>query len=73
MLFKHKLELVSGHVRGVRVEDKPMTIVLGRDYFLQLLRAGQSYFANEMDWQGLSYFTNNMLNLCRQDMLPLSL
>jgi len=73
MLFKHKLELVSGHVRGIRVEDKPVTIVLGRDYFLQLLRAGQSYFANEMDWQGLSYFTNNMLNLCRQDMLPLPL
>lgn len=65
LLFKHKLELVPGHVRRIRTEDRPLTIVMGRDYFLQLLRGGQSYFANEMDWQGLDYFTTQMLNLCR--------
>ncbi|KAH8550773.1 hypothetical protein BGW37DRAFT_495790 [Umbelopsis sp. PMI_123] len=65
LLFKHKLELVSGDVRRIRIDDKPMTIVMGKDYFLQLLRAGQSFYANELDWQGISYITTQMLNLCR--------
>lgn len=67
LLLKHKLELVSGDEQRVKIEEKAVTIVLGRDYFLQLLRKGQSYYANEFEWEELSVFTSHMLNLCRYD------
>lgn len=65
LLFKHKLELVPGHEQRVKIADNALVVVLGREYFLQLLRMGQSYYANELEWQELYLFTTNMLQLCR--------
>ncbi|KAG2180948.1 hypothetical protein INT43_008528, partial [Umbelopsis isabellina] len=63
-LFKYRLEIVSGDERQVKTDGKHITALFNKKYYLQLLRVGQSYFANQAEWDNLFQFTTCMLKPC---------
>jgi hypothetical protein len=56
--------MVCGNERQLKTDGKHMTALFNKSYFLQLLRVGQSYFANQAEWDNLFQFTTRMLKLC---------